>query len=160
LWDADERGFHGFSLSVFIREIRGPKHSRRQRECCRVILFRPGAPARLTRRDQDPPNAQDPTADLATDASCVLRRRSALYQALFHSRTSVERANKWAKLRFNLRYHTSIELLRMCIGQQERGIKKAALWVLSLWTAMQNAWFFIPSSPCPIQRNCISHADG
>jgi hypothetical protein len=54
---------------------------------------------------KNPRNAPDPTADLATDAYCVLRRRSALYQALFHSRTSVERANGWAKLTFNLKYH-------------------------------------------------------
>jgi hypothetical protein len=54
---------------------------------------------------KNPRNASDPSADLATDTYCVLRRRSALYQALFHSRTSVERANSWAKLTFNLKYH-------------------------------------------------------
>jgi len=54
---------------------------------------------------KNPRNAADPEADLATDALCVLRRRSPLYMALFHSRTSVERANSWAKLTFNLKYH-------------------------------------------------------
>jgi len=54
---------------------------------------------------KNPRNATDPEADLATDALCVLRRRSPLYMALFHSRTSVERANSWAKLTFNLKYH-------------------------------------------------------
>jgi hypothetical protein len=54
---------------------------------------------------KNPRNASDPEADLATDAYCVLRRRSTLYMALFHSRTSVERTNSWVKLTFNLRYH-------------------------------------------------------
>jgi len=54
---------------------------------------------------KNPRNAPDPEADLATDALCVLRRKSPLYMALFHSRTSVERANSWAKLTFNLKYH-------------------------------------------------------
>jgi hypothetical protein len=54
---------------------------------------------------KNPRNAADPEADLATDALCVLRRRSPLYMALFHSRTSVERTNSWAKLTFNLKYH-------------------------------------------------------
>ena len=54
---------------------------------------------------KNPRNAPDPEADLATDAYCVLRRRSPLYMALFHSRTSVERANSWAKLTFNLKHH-------------------------------------------------------
>jgi len=54
---------------------------------------------------KNPRNAPDPAADLATDALCVLRRKSPLYMALFHSRTSVERANSWAKLTFNLKYH-------------------------------------------------------
>jgi len=52
---------------------------------------------------KNPRNASDPTADLATDELCVLRRRSPWYMALFHSRTSVERTNSWAKLTFNLR---------------------------------------------------------
>ena len=52
---------------------------------------------------KNPRNASDPTADLATDELCVLRRRSPLYMALFHSRTSVERTNSWAKLTFNLK---------------------------------------------------------
>jgi hypothetical protein len=54
---------------------------------------------------KNPRNASDPEADLATDSLCVLRRRSPLYMALFHSRTSVERTNIWAKLTFNLKYH-------------------------------------------------------
>ena len=54
---------------------------------------------------KNPRHASDPQADLATDAYCVLRRRSPLYMALFHSRTSVERTNSWAKLTFNLKYH-------------------------------------------------------
>ncbi len=54
---------------------------------------------------KNPRNASDPEADLATDAFCILRRRSPLYMALFHSRTSVERTNSWAKLTFNLKYH-------------------------------------------------------
>jgi hypothetical protein len=54
---------------------------------------------------KNPRNAPDPEADLATDAYCVLRRRSPLYMALFHSRTSVERTNSWAKLSFNLKHH-------------------------------------------------------
>jgi len=54
---------------------------------------------------KNPRNAPDPEADLATDALCVLRRRSPLYMALFHSRTSVERTNSWVKLTFNLKYH-------------------------------------------------------
>lgn len=54
---------------------------------------------------KNPRNAADPEADLATDEYCVLRRRSSLYMALFHSRTSVERANSWAKLTFNLKFH-------------------------------------------------------
>jgi hypothetical protein len=54
---------------------------------------------------KNPRNASDPEADLATDALCVLRRRSPLYMALFHSRTSIERTNSWAKLTFNLKYH-------------------------------------------------------
>ncbi len=54
---------------------------------------------------KNPRNAPDPEADLATDAYCVLRRRSPLYMALFHSRTSVERTNSWAKLTFNLKCH-------------------------------------------------------
>ncbi len=54
---------------------------------------------------KNPRNAPDPEADLATDALCVLRRKSPLYMAVFHSRTSVERANSWAKLTFNLKYH-------------------------------------------------------
>ncbi|MCX6030596.1 MAG: transposase [Chloroflexi bacterium] len=54
---------------------------------------------------KNPRNAPDPAADLATDALCVLRRKSPLYMAVFHSRTSVERANSWAKLSFNLKYH-------------------------------------------------------
>jgi hypothetical protein len=49
---------------------------------------------------KNPRNAADPEADLATDTLCVLRRRSPLYMALFHSRTSVERTNSWAKLTF------------------------------------------------------------
>jgi hypothetical protein len=52
---------------------------------------------------KNPRNASDPTADLATDELCVLRRRSPWYMALFHSRTSVERTNSWAKLTFNLK---------------------------------------------------------
>lgn len=54
---------------------------------------------------KNPRNAPDPEADLATDSFCILRRRSPLYMALFHSRTSVERTNSWAKLTFNLKYH-------------------------------------------------------
>jgi hypothetical protein len=54
---------------------------------------------------KNPRNAPDPTADLSTDAYCVLRRGSLAYHALFNSRTSVERANSWAKLTFNLKYH-------------------------------------------------------
>jgi hypothetical protein len=54
---------------------------------------------------KNPRNAPNPAADLATDAYCVLRRGSIWYQALFNSRTSVERANSWAKLTFNLKYH-------------------------------------------------------
>ncbi len=54
---------------------------------------------------KNPRNASDPEADLATDALCVLRRRSPLYMALFHSRTSIERTNSWAKLTFSLKYH-------------------------------------------------------
>lgn len=54
---------------------------------------------------KNPRNASDPEADLATDALCVLRRRSPLYMALFHSHTSIERTNSWAKLTFNLKYH-------------------------------------------------------
>ena len=52
---------------------------------------------------KNPRNAADPTADLATDELCVLRRRSLWYMALFHSRTSVERTNSWLKLTFNLK---------------------------------------------------------
>jgi len=54
---------------------------------------------------KNPRNAADPQADLATDAYSVLRRRSPLYTALFHCRTSVERTNSWAKLTFNLKHH-------------------------------------------------------
>ena len=54
---------------------------------------------------KNPRHAPDPEADLATDAYCVLRRRSPLYMALFHSRTSIERTNSWAKLTFNLKHH-------------------------------------------------------
>ena|GEM_PF-1968200 len=54
---------------------------------------------------KNPRNASDPTADLTTDTYCVLRRRTPWYQALFNCRTSVERANSWAKLTFNLKYH-------------------------------------------------------
>ena len=54
---------------------------------------------------QNPRNAPNPDADLATAALCVLRRRSPLYMALLHSRTRVERANSWAKLTSNLKYH-------------------------------------------------------
>jgi hypothetical protein len=42
---------------------------------------------------------------LATDSLCILRRRSPLYMALFHIRTSAEQANSRAKLNFNLQYH-------------------------------------------------------
>jgi len=54
---------------------------------------------------KNPRHATNPEDDLATDAYCVLRRRSSLYMALFYSRTSVERTNSWAKLTFNLKYH-------------------------------------------------------
>lgn len=54
---------------------------------------------------KNPRNATNPEDDLATDAYCVLRRRTPLYMALFHSRTSIERTNSWAKLTFNLKYH-------------------------------------------------------
>jgi hypothetical protein len=54
---------------------------------------------------KNPRNLADPQADSATDARCVLRRRSPWYMALFHSRTSVERTNARIKLTFNLRHH-------------------------------------------------------
>jgi len=54
---------------------------------------------------KNPRRAADPTADLATDAYCLLRRGTPWYQALFYCRTCVERANSWAKLTFNLKYH-------------------------------------------------------
>jgi hypothetical protein len=54
---------------------------------------------------KNPRHATNPEDDLATDAYCVLRRRTPLYMALFHSRTSIERTNSWAKLTFNLKYH-------------------------------------------------------
>jgi hypothetical protein len=66
------------------------------------ILQRLRALPTITR---NPRNAPNPDADLATDAYCVLRRRSPLYMALFHSRTSIERTNSWAKLTFNLKHH-------------------------------------------------------
>ncbi len=53
---------------------------------------------------KNPRRADDPQADLATDAFCVLRRRSPWYQALFYSREAVERTNSRIKLTFNLRY--------------------------------------------------------
>ena len=49
---------------------------------------------------KNPRRAADPTADLATDAYCILRRGTLWYQALFHCRTSVERTNSWVKLTF------------------------------------------------------------
>jgi len=54
---------------------------------------------------KNPRHAADPEADLATDELCVLRRRSPLYMALFHCRTSIERTTSWAELTFNLKYH-------------------------------------------------------
>lgn len=54
---------------------------------------------------KNPRRAADPTADLATDAYCILRRGTLWYQTLFHCRTSVERTNSWVKLTFNLKYH-------------------------------------------------------
>lgn len=54
---------------------------------------------------KNPRRAADPTADLTTDAYCVLRRGTPWYQALFNCRTCVERTNSWAKLTFNLKYH-------------------------------------------------------
>jgi hypothetical protein len=54
---------------------------------------------------KNPRNASNPEDDLATDAYCVLRRRTPLYMALFHCRTSIERTNSWTKLTFNLKYH-------------------------------------------------------
>lgn len=53
---------------------------------------------------KNPRRAADPQADLATDALCVLRRRSPWYKALFYSREAVERTNSRIKLAFNLRY--------------------------------------------------------
>ncbi len=82
---------------------------------------------------KNPRNAADPQADLATDTYCVLRRRSLLYQALFHSRTSVERTNSWAKLTFNLKHHKHR-------GWQavERCVLLAAIAMLGLaWVAVK-----------------------
>ncbi len=54
---------------------------------------------------KNPRNADDPQADLATDAWCVLRRPSPCHKALFRSRTAVERTNSRTKLTFNLKCH-------------------------------------------------------
>ena len=78
---------------------------------------------------KNPRNASDPTADLATDELCVLRRRSPWYMALFHSRTSVERTNSWAKLTFNLK------------NQKQRGWNEVEHCVLFAAIAMLSvAW--------------------
>ena len=54
---------------------------------------------------KNPRNAPDPTADLATDAYCVIRRRTPWYRALFNCHTSVDHSHSWAKMTFNLKYH-------------------------------------------------------
>ncbi|MBU0493609.1 MAG: transposase [Chloroflexi bacterium] len=82
---------------------------------------------------KNPRNAADPEADLATDARCILRRRSPLYMALFHSRTSVERTNSWAKLTFNLKYHK-----QRGWNAVEHGVLLAAIAMLSVaWVAVK-----------------------
>ncbi|MFN8457715.1 MAG: hypothetical protein U0401_24185 [Anaerolineae bacterium] len=60
---------------------------------------------RLHAITKNPRRATDPTAGLATDAYSALRPGTPWYQALFYCRTCVERANSWAKLTFNLKYH-------------------------------------------------------
>jgi hypothetical protein len=82
---------------------------------------------------KNPRRAKDPQADLTTDTLCVLRRRSPEYQALFHSRTGVERTNSRIKLNFNLRY------------QKQRGweaVNRCALFALiamlsAAWVAVK-----------------------
>lgn len=82
---------------------------------------------------KNPRNASNPEADLATDEFCVLRRRSPWYMALFHSRTSVERTNGWAKLTFNLKYHK-----QRGWDAVERCVLFAAIAMLSVaWVAVK-----------------------
>lgn len=82
---------------------------------------------------KNPRHATHPENDLATDAYCILRRRTPLYMALFHCRTSIERTNSWAKLTFNLKYHKHR-------GWQavERCVLFAAIAMLSVaWVAVK-----------------------
>lgn len=94
------------------------------------VLHRLRALAAVTK---NPRRTAAPSADLATDAYCVLRRGTLWYQTLFHCRTSVERANSWAKLTFNLKYHKYRGW-----GAVERCVLFAAIAMLAVaWVAVK-----------------------